>query len=214
MLDVADIDLKYGAAQALKGVSLTAVPGRVACVMGRNGVGKTSLMRAVVGQEPISGGAIHWEGEDISAMSASDRARRGIAIVPQGREIFPLLTVEENLQTGFAGLPRDQRFVPPEVYDLFPVLKEMLRRRGKLQQENENFAWNLALSEPLPEDNWTGMVGFIHSVLYENYLKDHPAPEDCEYYMCGPPMMNQAVIKMLEDLGVEPENILLDDFGG
>ena len=70
------------------------------------------------------------------------------------------------------------------------------------------------LSDPLPEDEWTGYTGFIHNVLYENYLKDHPAPEDCEYYMCGPPMMNAAVIKMLEDLGVERENILLDDFGG
>jgi len=79
--------------------------------------------------------------------------------------------------------------------------------------ENPNFEWHLALSEPLPEDNWTGYKGFIHQVLYDNYLKDHPAPEDCEYYMCGPPMMNQAVQKMLEDLGVEPENILFDDFG-
>lgn len=84
----------------------------------------------------------------------------------------------------------------------------------KLEEENENFTWHLALSDPLPEDNWEGYTGFIHNVLYENYLKDHPAPEDCEYYMCGPPMMNAAVIKMLEDLGVEPENILLDDFGG
>lgn len=84
----------------------------------------------------------------------------------------------------------------------------------KLQEENENFEWHLALSDPLPEDNWTGPTGFIHNVLYENYLKDHPAPEDCEFYMCGPPMMNASVIKMLEDLGVERENILLDDFGG
>ena len=84
----------------------------------------------------------------------------------------------------------------------------------KLQEENPNFEWHLALSDPLPEDNWDGPTGFIHNVLYENYLKDHPAPEDCEYYMCGPPMMNASVIKMLEDLGVEPENILLDDFGG
>ncbi len=83
-----------------------------------------------------------------------------------------------------------------------------------LAAKHENFTWNLALSEPQPEDNWTGMTGFIHQVLYDNYLKDHPAPEDCEYYMCGPPMMNAAVIKMLEDLGVEHENILLDDFGG
>ena len=84
----------------------------------------------------------------------------------------------------------------------------------KLAEENDNFEWNLALSEPLPEDNWTGAKGFIHEVLYNNYLKDHPAPEDCEYYMCGPPMMNAAVIKMLENLGVEHENIMLDDFGG
>lgn len=84
----------------------------------------------------------------------------------------------------------------------------------KLAEENENFTWHLALSDPLPEDNWTGYTGFIHQVLFDNYLKDHPAPEDCEFYMCGPPMMNAAVIKMLEDQGVEPENILLDDFGG
>ena len=84
----------------------------------------------------------------------------------------------------------------------------------KLQEENPNFKWHLALSDPLPEDNWTGYTGFIHNVLYENYLKDHPAPEDCEFYMCGPPMMNAAVIKMLLDLGVERENIMLDDFGG
>ena len=83
-----------------------------------------------------------------------------------------------------------------------------------LARENENFEWHVALSDPMPEDNWEGYTGFIHNVLYENYLKDHPAPEDCEFYMCGPPMMNAACIKMLEDLGVEPENILLDDFGG
>lgn len=84
----------------------------------------------------------------------------------------------------------------------------------KIQEENPNFEWHLALSDPVPEDNWKGDTGFIHQVLYDNYLKDHPSPEDCEYYMCGPPMMNQAVINMLLDLGVEPENILLDDFGG
>jgi len=83
-----------------------------------------------------------------------------------------------------------------------------------LAAANENFTWNVALSDPQPEDNWTGMTGFIHNVLYEEYLKDHEAPEDCEYYMCGPPMMNAAVIGMLKDLGVEDENILLDDFGG
>ncbi|MFQ5649104.1 MAG: NADH:ubiquinone reductase (Na(+)-transporting) subunit F [bacterium] len=83
-----------------------------------------------------------------------------------------------------------------------------------LARENDNFEWHIALSEPLPEDKWTGYVGFIHQVLYDNYLKDHPAPEDCEYYICGPPMMNSAVIQMLDNLGVEPENILFDDFGG
>lgn len=80
--------------------------------------------------------------------------------------------------------------------------------------ENKNFEWHLALSEPLPEDDWKGLKGFIHQVLFDNYLKNHPAPEDCEYYICGPPMMNSAIIRMLTDLGVEPENILFDDFGG
>lgn len=83
-----------------------------------------------------------------------------------------------------------------------------------LAKENPNFTWHVALSDPLPEDNWTGFTGFIHNVVYENQLKNHPAPEDCEYYMCGPPMMNSSVIKMLLDNGVEPENIMLDDFGG
>jgi Na+-transporting NADH:ubiquinone oxidoreductase subunit F len=83
-----------------------------------------------------------------------------------------------------------------------------------LAAENENFEWHVALSDALPEDNWTGYKGFIHNVLYEEYLKNHPAPEDCEFYMCGPPMMNAAVIQMLLDLGVERENIMLDDFGG
>lgn len=83
-----------------------------------------------------------------------------------------------------------------------------------IQRENENFKWHVALSEPLPSDNWTGYTGFIHNVLYEQYLKDHPAPEDCEYYLCGPPMMNQSVINMLLNLGVERDDIMLDDFGG
>jgi len=84
----------------------------------------------------------------------------------------------------------------------------------QLARDNKNFTWHLALSEPLPEDHWTGYTGFIHTVVYQNYLKDHPAPEDIEYYLCGPPMMNQACINMLLDLGVERENIMLDDFGG
>lgn len=83
-----------------------------------------------------------------------------------------------------------------------------------LQEKHENFRWYVALSDPKPEDNWNGYTGFIHQVLLDNYLADHPAPEDCEYYLCGPPMMNVSVIKMLEDLGVERDNILLDDFGG
>ena len=85
---------------------------------------------------------------------------------------------------------------------------------GELAASYPNFSWHVALSEPLPEDDWKGYVGFIHQVLYDNYLKEHPAPEDCEYYICGPPMMNQAVFKLLDDLGVEPENIAYDDFGG
>ncbi|MGL4860026.1 MAG: NADH:ubiquinone reductase (Na(+)-transporting) subunit F [Enterobacteriaceae bacterium] len=84
----------------------------------------------------------------------------------------------------------------------------------RLQAENDNFTWHIGLSDPLPEDNWQGYTGFIHNVLYDNYLKDHPAPEDCEFYMCGPPMMNAAVISMLKNLGVEEDNIMLDDFGG
>jgi Na+-transporting NADH:ubiquinone oxidoreductase subunit F len=95
-------------------------------------------------------------------------------------------------------------------------LREMfyVKDFDKLAEENENFEWHIGLSEPLPEDNWTGYTGFIHNVLLEHYLEDHPAPEDCEYYLCGPPMMNTAVIKMLEDLGVDKDHILLDDFGG
>lgn len=130
MLEVKGIDLHYGAAQALRGVSLTAEPGRVTCLMGRNGVGKSSTLRAVIGHRPISGGAILWEGADISKLAPDERARRGIAYVPQGREIFPFLTVKENLETGFAPLPRRQRFIPEEIFELFPVLKSMLSRRG------------------------------------------------------------------------------------
>jgi urea transport system ATP-binding protein len=130
MLDVANIDLHYGAAQALRGISLKAEPGKVTCVLGRNGVGKTSLLRALIGQHPVSRGAIQFEGRDITRLSTVERARRGIAYVPQGREIFPLLTVEENLQTGFAPLPRAKRDIPDDVFSLFPVLNSMLRRRG------------------------------------------------------------------------------------
>ncbi|MGD9924189.1 MAG: urea ABC transporter ATP-binding subunit UrtE [Pseudorhodoplanes sp.] len=130
MLDVKSIDLHYGAAQALRGVSLVAKEGEVTCVLGRNGVGKTSLLRAIVGQQPVSKGTIDWEGQSINALRPYQRARSGIAIVPQGREIFPLLTVEENLKTGFAPLRRDERDIPDDVFSLFPVLNNMLRRRG------------------------------------------------------------------------------------
>src|SRR6202051_5019624 len=130
MLDVTAIDLHYGAAQALRAVSLTATPGEVTCVLGRNGVGKTSLLRALVGQHPISRGAIVFDGHDITKLRPFERARTGIAYVPQGREIFPLLTVQENLETGFAPLKRDQRTVPDDVFSLFPVLRTMLGRRG------------------------------------------------------------------------------------
>lgn len=130
MLTVENVDLFYGAAQALKSVSMQAEIGKVTCVMGRNGVGKTSLMRAVVGQQPVTRGSVKWDGNDISKMPVFERARQGIAFVPQGREIFPLLSVEENLETGYACLPRGKRRVPDEVFDLFPVLKDMLKRRG------------------------------------------------------------------------------------
>src|SRR5260370_14150036 len=130
MLDAHSIDLHYGAAQALRAVSLKAEPGKVTCVLGRNGVGKTSLLDALAGQQPVSRATITWEGGDITALKPPERARRGIAYVPQGREIFPLLTVEENLRTGFAPLPREERSVPDDVFSLFPVLESMLRRRG------------------------------------------------------------------------------------
>jgi len=130
MLRVEAVDLHYGASQTLWRVSLEVAIGQITCVLGRNGVGKTSTLRAVMGQVRPSAGRIEWDGADITALSTAQRARRGIAIVPQGREIFPLLTVEENLHTGFGALPRGQRRVPEEVFELFPVLRTMLKRRG------------------------------------------------------------------------------------
>jgi urea transport system ATP-binding protein len=130
MLEATGISLHYGAAQALREVSLRAEPGKVTCVLGRNGVGKTSLLRALVGHHPISKGTVTLDGKDLTGLAPYERARSGVAYVPQGREIFPLLTVEENLETGFAPLKRGEREIPNDVYSLFPVLKDMLRRRG------------------------------------------------------------------------------------
>jgi urea transport system ATP-binding protein len=130
VLKVEAIDLYYGAAQALRGVSVSAEPGKITCVLGRNGVGKSSLLRAIVGHQPVSAGRVIFSGQDITRLKAHERARRGIAYVPQGREIFPLLTVRENLETGFARLPAKERSVPEELFEIFPILKSMLGRRG------------------------------------------------------------------------------------
>jgi urea transport system ATP-binding protein len=130
MLNVQNIDLYYGASQALKSITLSVKKGKVTCVMGRNGVGKTSLLKAIAGHQAINSGYIIWEDQDISTLPPHERAVRGIAYVPQGREIFSLLTVQENLQTGYAAIPRPIRHVQDEIFDLFPVLKDMLSRRG------------------------------------------------------------------------------------
>ena len=130
MLDAENVDLYYGAAQALRNVSFKAETGRISCLMGRNGVGKTSFLRAIVGEQPIARGTISLNGKVLGRMAPHDRARLGIGYVPQGRDIFPLLTVKENLETGFAPLPRSERNIPEFIFELFPVLKGMLRRRG------------------------------------------------------------------------------------
>lgn len=130
MLSITNVDLYYGAAQALRGVSLDVPEDKVTCLMGRNGVGKTSLLGAIVGQLPIARGEIAWNGATITRASCEDRARAGVAYVPQGREIFPLLSVRENLQTGLFVLPRNERRISDEIFELFPVLKDMLSRRG------------------------------------------------------------------------------------
>lgn len=130
MLQAKNIDVHYGASQALQNVSLDANKGDITCVLGRNGVGKTSLMQAITGRQPSSAGEVIWEGKNITKMAAADRARSGIAYVPQGRQIFSQLTVLENLKTGFASLPRGMRKIDDEIYDLFPVLLKMLHRQG------------------------------------------------------------------------------------
>ena len=130
MLKVDGIELYYGAAQALRGVSLQAPPGRILSVLGRNGMGKSSLLRALVGQQKIAAGSITWDDKDVARLTPFQRARAGFGYVPQGREIFPLLTVRENLMTGFAGLKRADRAIDDEIFSLFPILSEMLGRRG------------------------------------------------------------------------------------
>lgn len=130
MLRVSNLDVVYGAAQALRSVDLDVPENKVTCLLGRNGVGKTSLLRAIIGQVEAKRGEISWRGKDISSIPIEARARQGLAYVPQGREIFPLLTVRENLQTGLFVLPRGERSIPDEIFELFPVLKEMQKRRG------------------------------------------------------------------------------------
>jgi urea transport system ATP-binding protein len=129
MLQARGIELSYGASLCLRGVDLVAEPGSITCVLGRNGVGKSSLMRAIMGLERIRAGSILWEGRDISSWAPAERARAGIGYVPQGREIFPFLTVQENLETALAAAPRGSR-VSDEVFEMFPILKSFLRRRG------------------------------------------------------------------------------------
>jgi len=129
MLNVQNIDLSYGASLCLRGVSLTAAPGQVTAVLGRNGVGKSSLLRAIMGLERVGRGSIIWEGRDITRLGPAERARAGIGYVPQGREIFPFLTVQENLETALAAAPRGSG-VDPDVFSLFPILRQFLRRRG------------------------------------------------------------------------------------
>ena len=129
MLDVDDIDLSYGASRCLRGVSLIAPAGQVTAVLGRTGVGKSSRLRAILGLERVQGGRVTWEGRDIPQMPPAERARAGIGYVPQGREIFPFLTVQENLETALAAAPGGSK-VPGEVFDLFPILRQFMRRRG------------------------------------------------------------------------------------
>ena len=130
MLKINNVDLFYGASQVLKSISMRSYPGKITCIMGRNGVGKTSILKAIVGHKPISSGTIIWEKINISNYSSNQRAKSGIAYVPQGREIFPLLTVQENLQTGFSALQKKDRFIQDEIFELFPILKNMLKRKG------------------------------------------------------------------------------------
>src|SRR5260221_11821758 len=130
MLSVEGVDLYYGASHALRRVTLTAKRGEVTCILGGHGVGKPSLLSAISGLHPIRAGKICWEEHDLTGLAPHERARNGLALVPQGREIFPRLSVVEDLMTGFATLPRSLRHIPDEIFGLFPVLKDMLGRRG------------------------------------------------------------------------------------
>ena len=130
MLEIRDLTLRYGQSQVLHGIDLDARAGEVTAIMGMNGVGKTSLMKAIAGRHPFRSGTIRLDGRNLGHPSAAEAARAGIAYVPQGREVFPRLTVAENLETGFACLPRGARRVPDRIFDLFPVLAEMRHRRG------------------------------------------------------------------------------------
>ncbi|WP_170332100.1 urea ABC transporter ATP-binding subunit UrtE [Ruegeria arenilitoris] len=130
MLKLTDLNLHYGHSQILNGISMEARQGEVTCVMGTNGVGKTSLMKAISGTHPRSGGNLELDGETLGVLPAHQMAWKGVAYVPQGREIFPLLTVRENLETGYACLPASEHFIPNEIFDMFPVLKQMQNRRG------------------------------------------------------------------------------------
>ncbi|MDT8857448.1 urea ABC transporter ATP-binding subunit UrtE [Paracoccaceae bacterium Fryx2] len=130
MLKTEGLTLHYGGSQILYGIDMEARAGEVTCIMGTNGVGKTSLLKAIAGAHPRSGGRVTFDGEDLPKLPPQGMARRGLGFVPQGRMIFPLLTVRENLETGFACLPRAEHVVPEDIYDLFPVLKDMGHRRG------------------------------------------------------------------------------------
>ncbi|MEL7026431.1 MAG: urea ABC transporter ATP-binding subunit UrtE [Pseudomonadota bacterium] len=130
LLEVEGVTLHYGGSEILRGVDLVARNGEVTCVMGTNGVGKTSLLKALSGTHGRTDGRYRLDGDEIGQASANALAQKGVAYVPQGREIFPFLTVQENLETGFACLPRAERTIPDEIFDLFPILKEFLGRRG------------------------------------------------------------------------------------